>query len=68
MKKQLPGWSKNNKMDAKTAHYFYYFSDSITCDHLLKKGDSSVYHYEITRVSMDGPWKLQKPGGRMQVG
>jgi len=59
-KGQLPGWSKNDEMDAKTAHYFYHFSNSITCDHLLKRGDSSVYHYEITRPSMDSPWKLHK--------
>jgi hypothetical protein len=57
---QLPGWAKNDEMDAKTAHYFYHFSDSITCDHFLKKGDSSAYHFELARTSIENPWKLRK--------
>jgi hypothetical protein len=34
--------------------------DSAAFDHLLKKGDSSIYHYEFTRASKTSPWKLQK--------
>ena len=34
--------------------------NSISADHLQKKGDSSIYHYELTRPSKTSPWKLQK--------
>jgi hypothetical protein len=27
---------------------------------VLKKGDSSIYHYEFTRASKTSPWKVQK--------
>jgi hypothetical protein len=33
---------------------------SAAFNHLLKKGDSSIYHYEFTRASKTSPWKLQK--------
>ena len=57
---QLPGWSKDDQMDTTTAHYFYHFPNSITCDRLLKKGDSSIYHFELARPSTESSWKLQK--------
>ena len=61
MKKgQLPGWSKRDEVATKKVHFYFHFPDSITCDHLQKKGDASVYHYEIARTSKDSPWQLQK--------
>jgi hypothetical protein len=32
---------------------------SVTFD-VLKNGDSSIYHFTVTRASKDSPWKLQK--------
>jgi len=34
--------------------------NSAAFDHVLKKGDASIYHYEFTRASRTSPWKLQK--------
>ena len=59
-KGQLPGWSKKDKYAAKKWTLLVHDPNSIAADHLLKKGDSSIYHYEFTRASKTSPWKLQK--------
>ncbi len=55
----LPGWSKDDKLVAKSA--------SFSCNSALtgsftgrKIGDSSIYHFQVIRASEDSPWKLQK--------
>jgi hypothetical protein len=57
---QLPGWSQNDH-GMTTAFHFQHSPnlDSVTLD-VRKKGDSSIYHYAITRAFKDSPWKLQK--------
>jgi hypothetical protein len=56
-KGQLPGWSTDEHgaprvtMDSA--------SNSGTVD-ILKNGDSSIYHYQVTRVSEAAPWKLRR--------
>jgi hypothetical protein len=59
-KGQLPGWSKKDKYAAKKWTLLVRDPNSIAADRLLKKGDSSIYHYEFTRASKTSPWKLQK--------
>jgi hypothetical protein len=39
--------------------YFKTRHNSVTFD-FWKKGDSSIYRYQINRASEDSPWKLQK--------
>jgi hypothetical protein len=57
---QLPGWSKKDKFASRTEFVQLPNPDSAAFNHLLKKGDSSIYHYEFTRASKTSPWKLQK--------
>jgi hypothetical protein len=59
-KGQLPGWSKQDEYASKVWTLRVHDPNSIDADHLLKKGDSSIYHYEFTRPSKASPWKLQK--------
>ena len=59
-KGQLPGWSKKDEVATHNVHFYYHIPDGITCDHLQKKGDASVYHYEFKRASKDSPWQLIK--------
>ncbi len=56
---QLPGWSKNNRGKIRDLFYVRFDPDSVTFD-LLKKGDASTYHYELTRASKDSSWQLKK--------
>lgn len=56
---QLPGWSKDDEIAAKIVTFTYHYPDSVTFE-IPKKGDSSLYHYEVTRASEDSSWKLQK--------
>ncbi len=59
---QLPGSSKNDH--GRTTDFHFNHEDSPYLDsatwYLLKNGDSSIYHYTVTRTSKDGSWKLQK--------
>jgi hypothetical protein len=55
---QLPGWSKGDHGAAKGAT-INSPSNSITVE-VLKNGDPSSYHYEVTRASKDSPWTLKK--------
>ena len=57
---QLPGWSKEDQSANKTEVLQFRYPDSATFDHVLKKGDSSIYHYKLTRAAHNRPWKLQR--------
>ncbi|HTV61865.1 MAG TPA: hypothetical protein VMH30_04770 [Verrucomicrobiae bacterium] len=57
---QLPGWKKMD--DGRTTAFHFHRSaalDSVTIDG-AKVGDSSVYHYTLTRAVNSGRWKLQR--------
>lgn len=56
---QLPGWSKDDQIAVDTVNFTYHYPDSVSFV-FPKKGDSSLYHYEVTRASEDSPWRLQK--------
>jgi hypothetical protein len=56
---QVPGWSKDDKEATYLEAYSYPDPQSIILN-LLKKGDSSIYHYTVARASKDTPWRLQK--------
>jgi hypothetical protein len=58
-KGQMPGWSKNDEAAAETVTFHFHYPGTLILD-ILKKGDSSTYHYEFSRASKTGPWKLQK--------
>jgi hypothetical protein len=57
---QLPGWSKKEKYAHRRETFSFTYPDTVAFNHLQKKGDSSIYHYEVTRASTTSPWKLQK--------
>ena len=59
---KVPGWSKQDKGTIReTVRFSNYesYPKSATLD-AQKNGDSSIYHYTVTRASEEGPWKLQK--------
>jgi hypothetical protein len=66
-KDRLPGWSKNDELATDGVTFHFHFPGSLTLN-LLKKGDSSIYHYEFTRASKAGPWKLLKARRTEQSG
>lgn len=57
---QLPGWTKTDHGTA-TAYHVDHSSavDSVTVD-VKKTGNSSTYHYTVTRAVNSGRWKLQR--------
>ncbi len=57
---QLPGWDKHDEKASKTVHLVFQYPDSVTFDHAQKKGDPSIYHYQVSRASKASPWKLDK--------
>jgi len=59
-KGQLPGWSKTDQFASRAETVNFPHPNSAAFDHVLKKGDASIYHYEFTRASKTSPWKLQK--------
>jgi hypothetical protein len=59
-KGQLPGWSRKDKYAHRRETFTFTYPDTVAFNHLQKKGDSSIYHYEFTRASKTDPWKLQK--------
>jgi hypothetical protein len=65
-KGQLPGWSKKDKFASRALTVNFPHPESAAFDHVVKKGDSSIYHYEFTRASKTSPWKLQKAWGADQ--
>src|SRR5665213_501858 len=54
-KKQLPGWSTNDDGTI----YLEPYPDFEAFDG-RKNGDSSIYHYQVSKTSNDSSWKLQK--------
>ena len=55
---QLPGWSKAEELPkSATFHGQNLSSGTLT---IRKKGDSSAYHYWVTRASKQNPWQLEK--------
>ena len=57
---QLPGWSKTDHFASRALTVTFPHPESAAFEHVLKKGDSSIYHYEFTRASHTSPWKLHK--------
>lgn len=57
---QLPGWSRKDEFANKAEAVQLRDPNSATLNHILKKGDSSIYHYELTRTAQNQPWKLHK--------
>src|SRR5215831_15216917 len=57
-KGQLPGWSKEDKGAIYLEAFTYPDPRSVILT-LLKRGDSSVYRYTVTRTSDSGLWRLQ---------
>lgn len=58
-KGQVPGWPKDDKGAIYLEAFSYPDPKSVTFN-LLKKVDSSIYHYTVARASKDTPWRLQK--------
>jgi hypothetical protein len=59
---QVPGWSKQDTGTIQEALHFNYhelYPAFATLD-ARKNGDSSTYHYTLSRASQDSPWKLRK--------
>ncbi len=59
-KGQLPGWSKQDKFASRALTVSFPQPNTAAFDHVLRKGDSSIYHYQFNRASKTSPWKLQK--------
>jgi len=63
-KGRLPGWSRHDELAAGNVHitvtFLLHHPNSMTVDHVRKKGDSSSYYFTVVRASEDSPWKLQK--------
>jgi hypothetical protein len=59
-KGQLPGWSKKAELANTTETVQLGYPNSVTFNHVRKKGDPSIYHYEFSRPAQNRPWKLQK--------
>jgi len=55
---RLPGWLKEDH-DKPNGVKFDFDSNSATVE-ARKNGNSSTYHYTVTRDKEDGPWRLQK--------
>ena len=54
-KGQLPGWSKDDEGEARVS-----ITPGAVTLNIRKDGNSSVYHYRVTRTSNASPWQLQK--------
>jgi hypothetical protein len=63
---QLPGWSKDEHGRPKGVQMDFDFNSATV--EVEKNGDSSIYHYTVTRASEAGPWKLQKAWRTDQTG
>jgi hypothetical protein len=57
---RLPGWSAGDQpaQTETTIRFHFSYPHIVTVDDLKKKGDSSLYHYRVTRESASSPWKL----------
>ncbi|HEX3627506.1 MAG TPA: hypothetical protein VH280_19030 [Verrucomicrobiae bacterium] len=58
-KGRLPGWSKKDQPAKKEAAFHFDSAGTYIFD-VSKKGDLSIYHYQLTRTSKASPWQLQK--------
>ena len=56
IKSQQPSWTKDDRGDSAWTDE----SAKTFTIHLVKKGNSSIYHYMIAKASNDGPCKLLK--------
>jgi hypothetical protein len=54
-KGQLPGWSRKDEFASKSAVVQLPDLNSANLNHILKKGDSSIYHFELTRAAQNRP-------------
>lgn len=61
-KGKLPGWSRTDQPAQTTEAVQFHFSypHIVTVDDLRKKGDPTLYHYRVTRLSTTSPWKIIK--------
>jgi hypothetical protein len=59
-KGHLPGWAKDDETVAEKAKYIPRSTVSGCFVVQKKNGDSSVYHFQVSRASENQPWKLQK--------
>jgi hypothetical protein len=57
---QLPGWSKKDEFANGTEAIQLRAPNCVSFEQVRKKGDSSVYHYELSRPSQYMPWRLQR--------
>lgn len=57
---RLPGWSAGDEPATRDVRFHLDLPNNALCDGLWKKGDPSVYHYELARASKSSPWVLQK--------
>jgi hypothetical protein len=57
-KEQLPGWSKAEKFPKRAVFHGQNLSSGTLT--FRKEGDSSAYHYWVTRASVHSPWQLEK--------
>jgi hypothetical protein len=67
---QLPGWSKNGEKEIyfETASYTGGKSLKSVTIGFRKDGDSSRYHYVVSRASTDSPWTMRKAWRTDQAG
>jgi hypothetical protein len=55
---QLPGWSKDDHGKPRGVNQDAGINAMVV--EVEKNGESSVYHYQVTRAEEDNPWKLVK--------
>jgi hypothetical protein len=55
---RLPGWSKADESPTNGVSFYYTPTLSGRFD-VRKKGDSSIYHFQVSREAANRPWRLQ---------
>lgn len=58
-KSELPGWSKKDVPASNKADFDYQYPDSVVFK-ARKKGDPSLYRYQLLRATEHSPWKLHR--------
>ena len=58
-KGQLPGWSQSERFAIRRAPYHTHSFGFAVLD-FPRKDDSSILHYQVTRMCEGSPWKLQR--------
>ncbi|MGH7939847.1 MAG: hypothetical protein ACREFR_02090, partial [Limisphaerales bacterium] len=56
---KLPGWSKKDTVAGDRVMVRYMYPRSLVFD-IPKSGDSCMYHYTVSRVPGQSPWKLSR--------